>query len=106
MRSRVYIRPQARSDLQEMTLRFAAGQENSPFDFLIAADDVMRRLAAKPDLDTPHDFANPELSAICACGITFFGHCYIFYRPLPNGIDVIRVLRGTSALAEIVSQKR
>ena len=86
--SQIRKRPQAQEDLLEIWLRIAS---DSPFHadrFLDLLDDKMRRLADAPGMGR----SRPELTP----GLRGFpvGDYLIFYRPLPFGIEVVRVLHG------------
>jgi toxin ParE1/3/4 len=62
--------------------------------FLAAAEAAMRRLSEMPFLAGTYESENPLLADIRVWPIPGFENYLIFYRPIENGIGLVRVLYG------------
>jgi toxin ParE1/3/4 len=62
--------------------------------FLSAAERAFRHLAQFPELGSLWETNEPALVGLRAWSIRKFERYVIFYRPLPDGIEVVRVLHG------------
>lgn len=87
--ARVTLRPQAEADLQE-NLEYIA------LDSLAAADkwvdelgERMKLWATQPQMGRARDELAPGIRSLA------FGRYVVFYTPLSDGIDVVRVMHGS-----------
>jgi toxin ParE1/3/4 len=62
--------------------------------FLRAADQACQTLATMPSLGSPCDSSRPALAGLRIWSIRKFPKYLIVYRPLADGIEVVRVLHG------------
>jgi toxin ParE1/3/4 len=85
-------RPRAQSDLVEIWDYIADDSEARADAFLDRIDQKFRTLAQRPGLGRARD----ELAE----GLRSFpvGRYVVFYRPLPEGIEIVRVLHGARDL--------
>ena len=92
-------RSTAQRDLLEhfVALGERAG-EATALRFLQAAEDTFEELAAMPGMGRPEDFANPRLTGMRRWRVRGFDNYLIFYQPLSQGIEVLRVVYGTRDL--------
>jgi len=92
-------RPAAQRDLLEhfVALGERAG-EVTALRFLQAAEDTFAELAAMPGMGRAEDFANPRLTGMRRWRVRGFDNYLIFYQPLPQGIEVVRVVYATRDL--------
>jgi toxin ParE1/3/4 len=92
-------RPAAQRDLLEhfVALGERAG-EVTALRFLQAAEDTFAELAAMPGMGRAEDFANPRLTGMRRWRVRGFDNYLIFYHPLPQGIEVVRVVYATRDL--------
>ncbi|MDD3581331.1 MAG: type II toxin-antitoxin system RelE/ParE family toxin [Desulfobacca sp.] len=88
-------RPLARSDLAEIWDYIADDNESRADAFIDLIDRKFHELASHPNMGRSRD----ELSE----GLRSFpvGRYVIFYRPLPQGVEIIRVLHGSRDLNAI-----
>ena len=95
---RITKRPQARHDLAESADYISHDSLDAARCFLHAAESAFQTLARKPEMGTRCDFRSPEASGVRMWSIHGFQNYIIFYRPLEDGIDVVRVIYvpGTS----------
>jgi toxin ParE1/3/4 len=59
-----------------------------------AAHETFKTLAASPGLGRPHQFRNPRLKGIRSWRVSGFDNFLIFYRSIPEGIQVLHVYHG------------
>jgi toxin ParE1/3/4 len=85
-------RPRAATDLAEIWDYIANDSETHADSFIETIDQKLHTIAEQPHIGRPRD----ELET----GVRSFpiGQYIIFYRPIPNGIDIIRVLHGARDL--------
>lgn len=83
------LTPEAREDLDEIWLYIAADNPNAADGFLDTLYERFVLLAGQPLLGR----ARPEL----ALHLRSFavGNYVIFYRPMADGVEIARVLRGS-----------
>jgi toxin ParE1/3/4 len=95
----VQKRPAAQRDLLEhfVALGERAG-EATALRFLQAAEATFVELAAMPSMGRAEDFDNPRLTGMRRWRVRDFDNYLIFYQPLAQGIDVLRVVYGTRDL--------
>jgi toxin ParE1/3/4 len=88
-------RPQAQSDLAEIWDYIADDSEAEADAFVDTIDQKLEVLAARPLAGRVRD----ELAE----GVRSFpvGRYIIFYRPLPQGVEIVRVLHGARDLDAI-----
>ena len=86
--SRLAIRPEAIGDLESIEDHIALDNVDQALAFIERLYEAMTLLAGQPLMGR----ARPELGT----EIRSFplGRYVIFYQPIPNGIDVVRVLSG------------
>lgn len=74
--------------------------------FLAAAEDAFERLAAMPGMGGLWESPNPRLAGLRVWPIRGFENYLIFYRPLPDGIAVARVIHGSRDIERILGGGR
>jgi len=96
--ARVFRRPQARDDIDDIWNYIADDNINAADNWLDKLDEQFALLTLQPLMGRARD----ELAA----GIRSFpfGRYMIFYLPLPNGIDVVRVLHSARDVSALFDQ--
>jgi len=56
--------------------------------------ETFKTLAATPGLDRLRKFRNPRLKGVRSWLVSGFGNYLIFYRAIPEGIEVLHVYHG------------
>ena len=84
----------ARRDLLEHFVYIGRDSVAAARRFLQAADKAMASLARMPEMGGRWDARNPALTGLRVWSIRKFENYLIFYRPVPEGIEVLRVLHG------------
>jgi toxin ParE1/3/4 len=93
--ARVLKRPRAQADLTEIWEFIAEDSESRADAFIDRLDQSLGALAANPLIGRARDELSPNLRSFP------FGRYVIFYLPLPDGIEIIRVLHGARDLGVI-----
>lgn len=96
--ARVLRRPQAQNDIDDIWHYIADDNVNAADNWLDKLDEQFRLLTLQPLMGRARD----EL----AVGVRSFplGRYVIFYLPLPNGIDVVRVLHSAQDVPALFEQ--
>ena len=93
--ARVIKRVAAKRDLTD---HFVFLGENASVDvarrFLHAANVSFQALAKMPELGAQRTFRNPRWSSVRAWPVKGFERYLIFYRPLTDGVEILRVIHG------------
>jgi toxin ParE1/3/4 len=100
MRRRVTRRPRARQDIIEQTEYLAdeAGPETAEH-FLDAVQHAETMLAEQPGLGAARDYGS--ITALRMYRVSGFQKHLIFYQPLADGIEVVRVLHSARDLQSL-----
>lgn len=102
MKRLIFRRPQADFDLIE----HAAYLSKDGFDiaerFIDAAEAAFTQLAKMPRIGANRQFNNPKLRGIRFWPIPNFEKFLIYYRPLKNGVEVLRVLHSAQDTRSIL----
>lgn len=94
MKSRAVISPKADRDLDAQFLYFAEESVDLARRYFTAAQNTLERLAQMPELGAVYGFERTELADVRVWPVREFGNHLVFYRPVPGGIEVVRVLHG------------
>jgi toxin ParE1/3/4 len=105
MTNRVAIRPRAERDLDQHFLYIAKHNEPAAERFVLAARATLERLAAAPELGEIWQCANPALAGIRVWRLSGFENYLVFYRPIDDGIEVIRILHGARDIEAVFERE-
>lgn len=102
------LRPQTAADIANLADACAAMNPGDGARFIDAVDMACARLAGSPDIGRDrHRHIVPELPvALHALPVPGFPHIVLFYMPLPDAVELIRVIdtaRGMEPLAEEIA---
>lgn len=80
------------------------GEHNSgaAHRFRLAAEQTFEALARTPGIGAPYETSNPRLAGLRCAQVGRFRNYVIFYRPIPEGIDIIRVLHAARDIRAIL----
>ena len=102
MKRKIIVRPEADRDLGEQAEYIA---EHSDLDtalrFYRAAEETFALIATQPGMGRARNFGNPHLKGVRMCVMKEFDRHLIFYRPLKDGIEVLRVVHGARDIEEL-----
>jgi toxin ParE1/3/4 len=102
MPRRIRKRKQVESDLLEIAKHIADRNFDAAVRFLTKAEEEFVRLCDWPGAGPVYGFAEAELAAVRFWPIKGFRNHLIFYRPIEDGIEVIRVLHGSRDVEHII----
>jgi toxin ParE1/3/4 len=88
-------RPRAKTDLAEIWDYIADDSEARADAFIETIDRKFRALAGRPDMGRVRDELETGLRSFPV------GRYVIFYRPIPEGVEIVRVLHGARDLDAI-----
>ena len=97
------LRP-ARQDLVEAFYYFASrGSLATARRFLAQAEVTFQQLARMPGIGTRYEPDEPLYAELRCFPVARFRKYLIFYRPIPGGIEVLRVLHGARDIHRMIA---
>src|SRR5262245_238305 len=100
MRRILVKKPAAERDLDQIAAYLGEESPQLAIRFLRAAEKAFQQLARMPEMGSAWEAEHwPDLRV---WPISRFATYLIFYQPLENGIDVIRVLHGAQDLERLL----
>ena len=97
-------KPRAKADLLEHYVYIGAENLDAAEQFLEATEAAFAKLAAMPRMGRRWRSEDPRLDAMRVWPIPGWKHL-VFYRPVAQGIDVVRVLHGAQDVAALVAKE-
>lgn len=70
-----------------------------------AAYETFARLAEHPELGRKRTFQNPRVRGVHSWRISGFDNYLIFYRPIPDGVQVLHVYHGARNLENLFRRR-
>jgi toxin ParE1/3/4 len=102
--SQIIRRPLANRDLVTIFRHYAWEAGLRVADrFFIEAEATLNRLAGMPGMGTRYDSEDPLYADLRYFPVSRFRTYVVFYRPIPDGIEVLRVLHGARDIASILA---
>lgn len=93
--------------LQDLDHQAEFIQQDSPeaaIRFLEAASEAFELLADMPELGGVCEFSSPKTAGIRVWAIKGFEKHLIFYRPIHQGVEIIRLLHGRRDIAAVFEE--
>ena len=94
MNPRLILRPPAVQDMEDQAYYLCTKSPAAADRFLEACEADLQRLAGMPGMGRLREFRNPKAADIRSWPLSGFPNHLIFYRPIEDGIEVLRVLHG------------
>ena len=106
MSGRYLVRPKADADLDHQALYLAenAGAEIG-HRFLIAAHETFTLLASQPAMGWHPRLKHPDLASLRTFRISGFDRMIVLYRPIPDGVEIVRVMHGSRNVMKLLSRE-
>ncbi|HEX4795815.1 MAG TPA: type II toxin-antitoxin system RelE/ParE family toxin [Humisphaera sp.] len=101
MSNRIIIGPEALRDLDEQVVYIGERDFDAAERFELAVQADIAKLAQWPGFGAKREYPNPRLAGMRSWPITGFENHLIFYIPIADGIEVVRVLHGARDLDRI-----
>ena len=102
--SRILRTPQARLDLVEQYEYLGDGDPELAERFLDKVEETLSRLATYPQSGAIRPSSTPEVSGLRFFPIDSFPQHLVFYKPIADGIEVLRVLHGARDLPPLLDE--
>jgi len=103
--SRVRQLIRARLDLVEIIAYLAEQSEDAARRFRREAQATFERLAGMPGMGTRYTPDEPTYGELRYFPVSKFRNHLVFYRPTPDGIEVVRVLHGARDIGAILAEE-
>jgi toxin ParE1/3/4 len=104
--TRYVVKPRADRDLSDYADYLA---EEATLDlalrFLAAAHETFALLAQQPNMGWHSRLRHTALKSLRVFRIIGFEHLLIFYRPLADGVDILRVVHGSRNLRALFRRR-
>jgi toxin ParE1/3/4 len=101
--SRVIRRPRARADIQEQAFRIADDNPDAARRFLGEVERSLELLAGMPGMGAARPRLSPALRGLRMFPVSsVFDNHLLFYRPIRDGIELVRVLHGARDIEAIM----
>lgn len=100
MPPRITRRPGAIEDMLEIWDQIAEDSLAAADRWIDNLDERLRLWATQPLMGRPRDELAPGLKSMA------FGRYVVFYEPMPDGIDVVRVLHGARDIGTLFDEER
>lgn len=102
---RIIKHERALRDLEHRSEYIRQQNPRAALRFLDAAEATFRQLAAFPGMGARYDPDHPILAEIRYVPISRFKKDLVFYRPLTDGMEVLRVLHGSQDIPHILAEE-
>lgn len=103
--NRFIVRPLADADIDELADYIAEDNPEIGLLFYDAAYEAFERLAAMPFMGQIAGFRRPRNRELRYWPIPGFEKRLIFYRPIPDGVEIVRVLHSARHILRILGEK-
>ncbi len=102
----IHRRQKARQDLVDI-FRYHAREAGFRVAqrFFAQTEATLARLAGMPGIGTPYEHDHPALIGLRFCPISRFRNHIVFYRPVADGIEIVRVLHGARDIHAILAEE-
>ena len=101
---KAFLHRKAEEDAREIALYIAEDNPGTADAFRVALERIREMLADLPEIGSSRSFNNKELDGLRMLRIPKFEKYLIFYRPVPEGIEIIRVLHGARDIPSLFGQ--
>ncbi|MFN0106706.1 MAG: type II toxin-antitoxin system RelE/ParE family toxin [Bryobacteraceae bacterium] len=102
----VNVNPKAVADIDDHAFYLGAEVDTELcLRFLDAADSSFALLATEPEMGWRPRIRHPRLKGVRMWRITGFEDMLVFYRPQPNGVDILRIVNGKRNLRKFLRQE-
>lgn len=106
MGSHYVVRPKVSEDLDEQAF-YLANEASAEIGhrFLIAAHETFNLLATQPEMGWHPRLRHPSLTSLRVFRISGFERMLILYRPIKDGVEIIRVIHGSRDIERILTRE-
>jgi len=104
--ARYLLRPKADQDLDDQS--FYLSQQANPelgHRFLVAAHETFALLASRPGIGWHSRLKHPALKSLRVFRVSGFHKMLVFYRPLDEGVEILRVIHGSRNVVALLRRE-
>lgn len=101
MNRRIFIRPRAGQDLEDLFDYIAENNPDAALRFFDATRQTIARLASMPSIGSPYRVNNPRLDGLRKWKVKGFERYLIFYLFTDERLEVVRILPAVRDLPTI-----
>lgn len=94
MKRRTVVRSEAEADVDDIAATIARENLSAGIRFYDAVEATFDLLARFPNVGTRRIAVDPSLAKLRSYGVLGFRNYLVFFVPLEDGIDVVRVMHG------------
>ena len=98
-------RDAALHDLIDLAYHIALDDTDAAYRSLIAAEESFRDLERMPLMGSSQEFKNSALHGIRMWRVRDFPKHLIFYRPIRDGVEIIRVLHSSRDIPGVFTKE-
>jgi len=102
--ARLVERPKAREELEDIAVEIGIDRPSAARRFLRAARKTYGNLAAIPELGALWTPENPRFQGLRYFPIPRYPNYVVFYRPLPDGVEILHILHGARDLQSVLGK--
>ncbi len=92
--SRLVVHDEADADVAEIAETYAQVSLDLAIRFTAAVRRTYEDLMSMPGMGALREFPHPRYAGVRSWPISGFDNFLLFYRPIPDGIEVIRLIHG------------
>lgn len=101
---KVVLSEQARTELTAIWDHLASHNMDAADRFLTSAETTFHQLAAMTGMGHAKSFRQPRLNGLRCFQVNDFRNYLVFYFPMPDGIQVLRILHRARDLDSLFSK--
>lgn len=105
-KARYVVRPKADQDLDDQAFYYAT--EASPelgHRFLVSAHEIFSLLSTQPGMGWNPKLRRAALKGLRLFRVSSFEKILILYRPLENGVEILRVIHGSRNVLRLLRRE-
>jgi toxin ParE1/3/4 len=102
MNRNIIQRAEAQEDLAEAFAYLGQNSLDAALRFIRAAEKTFQQLAMMPGIGERFRSNRPELAEVRPTSISGFRMYQVYYRPIDDGIEVLRILHGSRDVERIL----
>jgi plasmid stabilization system protein ParE len=96
----------AKKDIAEIAAYYGKESLDLELRFLAAAESAIDKLVAMPGKGAKREYFHPKLKGLRMWPIPDFRKILIFYAQTDAGIEVVRVLRASRDIEDLLSKRK
>ncbi len=100
--ARAFVRPLAEEDIDKIAARIAKDNLSAALRFYERVEETLSLLKVWPHCGAIRTTNNPVLQGLRSYPIPGFRSYLLFYLPVKEGIDVVRVIHGARDVPQVL----